>query len=141
CEACRRRGRLDIHHVIKRAQGGSDFDQDRLVALCPPCHARTDAPYGRGRLVVTPCGHGAFRFELVWRAAKWDATGERRQSIGIPGKPYGPAADGAAGAPALDMTRRATAMASEGVPKAGGGSTADSRVGKGGLAQRWRPNL
>ena len=22
-------------HVIKRAQGGSDFDLDRLVALCP----------------------------------------------------------------------------------------------------------
>ena len=40
----------------KRAQGGSHFDLDRLVALCPPCHAQTNAPYVRGRLVVTPLG-------------------------------------------------------------------------------------
>jgi len=42
-----------VHHVVKCAQGGSDFDLDRLIALCPPCHAQTDAPYARGRLVIT----------------------------------------------------------------------------------------
>jgi len=39
--------RLDVHYVLKRAQGGSDFDLDRLVAFChhamprrmPPTHA------------------------------------------------------------------------------------------------------
>jgi hypothetical protein len=33
----------EIHHVVKRTQ--ADFDLDRLVALCPPCHARTYPPY------------------------------------------------------------------------------------------------
>ena len=39
---------------VKRAQGGSDFDLDRLVALCPPCHAQTDAPDRRARRVTSP---------------------------------------------------------------------------------------
>ena len=58
-------------HVVKRAQGGSDFDLDRLVALCLPCHARTDAPYARGRLVVTPLGKGRFTAEVTRGADKW----------------------------------------------------------------------
>ena len=56
--------------VVKRAQGGSDFDLDRLLALCPPCHAQTDAPYARGRLVITQLGTGAF-FRSRSRADKW----------------------------------------------------------------------
>jgi 5-methylcytosine-specific restriction endonuclease McrA len=71
CQACGRGGALEVHHVIKRAQGGSDFDLDRLVALCPPCHARTDAPYARGRLVVTPLGKGRFTAEVTRGADKW----------------------------------------------------------------------
>ena len=35
---------LEVHHVVKRAQGGSDFDLDRLVALCPPCMPRRMPP-------------------------------------------------------------------------------------------------
>jgi len=46
--------------VVKRPQGGSDFDLDRLLALCPPCHAQTDAPYARGRLVITLLGDRRF---------------------------------------------------------------------------------
>src|SRR5262249_37767032 len=53
CQACGTRRGLEVHHVQKRSQGGSDFDLDRLVALCRACHARTDAPYASGRLVVT----------------------------------------------------------------------------------------
>ncbi len=45
------RRRLDVDHVVKRSQGGSDFDLDLLVALCRWCHDQTDAPYERGRLV------------------------------------------------------------------------------------------
>ncbi len=71
CQACHVRTRLEVHHVIKRAQGGSDFDLDRLVALCPPCHAQTDAPYGRGRLVITPLGEGQFTCTVVRGADKW----------------------------------------------------------------------
>ncbi len=63
--------RLEVHHVVKRAQGGSDFDLDRLVALCPPCHAQTDAPYARGRLVITPLGAGRFTVEVTRGADKW----------------------------------------------------------------------
>ena len=68
CQACRVRRRLDVHHVVKRSQGGSDFDLDQLVALCRWCHDQTDAPYERGRLVVTALGAGQFTFEVVPRA-------------------------------------------------------------------------
>jgi 5-methylcytosine-specific restriction endonuclease McrA len=60
-----------LHHAIKRAQGGSHFDLDRLVALCPPCHAQTNAPYVRGRLVVTPLGYGRFTCEVIRGPNKW----------------------------------------------------------------------
>src|ERR1700687_5622168 len=75
CQACRVRTRLEVHHVVKRAQGGSDFDLDRLVALCAPCHARTDAPYARGRLVVMPSGSGRFILEL------WEGTGKETRQV------------------------------------------------------------
>jgi 5-methylcytosine-specific restriction endonuclease McrA len=71
CQACGRGGALEVHHVVKRAQGGSDFDLARLVALCPPCHAQTDAPYARGRLVITPFGDGRFSCEVTQGADKW----------------------------------------------------------------------
>jgi hypothetical protein len=68
---CGRGGALEVHHIVKRAQGGSDFDLDRLVALCPPCHARTDAAYARGRLVITPLGAGRVTIEVMRGADKW----------------------------------------------------------------------
>jgi 5-methylcytosine-specific restriction endonuclease McrA len=66
---------LEVHHVVKRAQGGSDFDLDRLVALCAPCHAQTDVPYARGRLVTTPLGQGRFTFTVVRGTDKWAIRG------------------------------------------------------------------
>jgi hypothetical protein len=75
CQACGRWGALEVHHVVKRAQGGSDFDLDRLVALCPPCHAQTDAPYPRGRLVVMPSSRKRFIFEL------WEGTGKETSQV------------------------------------------------------------
>src|SRR5580765_3154901 len=71
CQACGSWGALEVHHVIKRAQGGSDFDLDRLIALCPPCHAQTDAPYARGRLVITPVGSGRVTIAVIRGADKW----------------------------------------------------------------------
>jgi 5-methylcytosine-specific restriction endonuclease McrA len=65
CQACGRGGRLDVHHLIKRAQGGSDFDLDQLVAVCRRCHEQTDAPYGRRRLLVVGLGAGRFHFQVV----------------------------------------------------------------------------
>jgi len=75
CQACRVRTRLEVHHVVKRAQGGSDFDLDRLVALCPACHARTDAAYVRGRLVIMPLGQGQFTFRVLRATDKWATRG------------------------------------------------------------------
>ncbi len=86
CQACGRPTVLDVHHVVKRSQGGSDFDLDRLVALCRACHERTDAVYCRGRLVVTPVGGGAFRFELVWRPSKWEPAGGDTHRLPTGGK-------------------------------------------------------
>ena len=51
------------------------FDLDRLVALCAPCHTQTDAAYLRGRLVITPLGHGRFTFEIIRGADKWAIRG------------------------------------------------------------------
>jgi HNH endonuclease len=67
CQACGARRRLDVHHVVKRSQGGSDLDLDRLVTLCRWCHDQTDAPYERGRLVMTALSAGQFTSEVVAR--------------------------------------------------------------------------
>ena len=64
-------GPPEVHHVVKRAHGGSDFDLDRPVALRPPCPAQTDAPYARGRLLITPLGEGRFTVEVARGADKW----------------------------------------------------------------------
>jgi hypothetical protein len=53
------------HHVVKSAQGGSDWDLEALLALCRRCHAQTDAPFVRDRLMVMPGGGGQFAFEVV----------------------------------------------------------------------------
>jgi hypothetical protein len=47
------------------------FDLDRLVALCPSCHTQTEAPYVRGRLVITPLGAGRFTIAVTRGADKW----------------------------------------------------------------------
>jgi 5-methylcytosine-specific restriction endonuclease McrA len=74
---------LDVHHVLKRAQGGSDFALDRLVALCRACHDRTDASYAKGRLVVRPLGDGRFAFMVMRGAGKWGAEVEDQwESLG-----------------------------------------------------------
>jgi len=43
----------------------------RLITLCRPCHAQTDAPYARGRLIVTPLGHGQFHCAVIHGPDKW----------------------------------------------------------------------
>jgi hypothetical protein len=63
-------------HVVKRARAArTSIYLDRLVALCPACHAQTDAPYGRGRLVITPLGQGQFTFTVVRGTDKWATRG------------------------------------------------------------------
>jgi 5-methylcytosine-specific restriction endonuclease McrA len=70
CQACGTRSGLEVHHVRKRSQGGSDFELDRLVVLCHACHVQTDAPYAAGRLVITPLGRGRFACEVIHRTSK-----------------------------------------------------------------------
>lgn len=80
CQACGARTRLEVHHVLKRAQGGSDFDLDRLVALCRPCHAQTDAPYAAGRLVIRPGRGGRSILTVIHAASKWTIDRDSRGS-------------------------------------------------------------
>jgi len=61
--------------VVKRSQGGSDWDLDALVALCRRCHAQTDAPFVT-RLHVRGC------------------TKSRRLPAGIDQRPAATAANG-----------------------------------------------
>src|SRR5262247_2772876 len=72
CQACGIRTGREVHHVRKRSQGGSDFDLDWLVTLCRACHAQTDAPYAKRRLVVTPPGSGHFECVVVHARSKRD---------------------------------------------------------------------
>jgi len=87
CQACGLpRCRLEVHHIQKRAQGGSDFDRDWLIALCRECNARTDAPFNQGRLVITPLGDGRFHWEVVQGGSKWSVQqGGRAPAAAPPG--------------------------------------------------------
>jgi 5-methylcytosine-specific restriction endonuclease McrA len=90
CQACNVQTRLDVHHVTKRAQGGSDFDLDRLIALCRDCHARTDAPFRQGRLVITPLGEGRFHCEVRRGDSKWSVQGAGGNVASAPPGPVPP---------------------------------------------------
>jgi HNH endonuclease len=85
CQAC---GiptyRLEVHHTQKRAQGGSDFDRDALIALCRDCHARTDAPFRQGRLVITTLGDGRFGCEVRHGNSKWSVQQGGRDAVAAP---------------------------------------------------------
>ena len=65
-------GDMEIHHVVKRSQGGTD-EPSNLLRLCQRHHAVTDSAYAVGRLVVTRLGEQRFLFEEVWALSKWDA--------------------------------------------------------------------
>lgn len=58
---CRKKSRLEPHHVIKRSAGGPDAIHN-VLSLCHACHRRTDLPLGE-RLVVFSLGPGRFAFE------------------------------------------------------------------------------
>ena len=47
CTQCGRPGRLEVHHIIRVADGGAPFDPDNLRTVCVPCHLRIHG--GRGR--------------------------------------------------------------------------------------------
>ena len=73
CEHCKRKAPLEAHHVKKRSAGGAD-DERNLVALCggpKGCHARTDFPLAKGRLVIEPIGEAYFLFRVVTKPSKW----------------------------------------------------------------------
>jgi 5-methylcytosine-specific restriction endonuclease McrA len=85
CQACGLPTyRLEVHHIRKRAQGGSDFDRDRLIALCRDCHARTDAPFRQGRLVITPFGDGRFGCAVRHGDNKWSVQQAGRDAVVSP---------------------------------------------------------
>jgi 5-methylcytosine-specific restriction endonuclease McrA len=65
-------GPLDVHHCVKRSQGGKDTP-DNAVLLCRVHHDMTDFPLAKGRLVVLPQGEETFQFEMIYAADKWAA--------------------------------------------------------------------
>ena len=73
CRWCRSTGPIELHHVIKRSQGRDDKPENLLTLCGGPggCHARTDAPYRAGRLVVSPLPRGDFHLEIVTKANKF----------------------------------------------------------------------
>lgn len=72
-----RRSMVDVHHVVKRSQGGSDA-LDNLVGLCRRCHDQTDAAWVDGRLVIErlPAADGEaagarFAFLVLYQSPAW----------------------------------------------------------------------
>lgn len=72
CQCCGDEGTLDVHHIIPfRVFVDKDAanDDDNLVALCKPCHRRTDAMH---KWAVIPCG-GAIMMNAggaAWQMAR-----------------------------------------------------------------------
>lgn len=61
----------DVHHVIKRSQGGLDDPDTNLIALCRGHHDQTDSPYYKGRLAITPSGGGTYVCRIYRKDSKW----------------------------------------------------------------------
>lgn len=38
CEKCGNGGRLEVHHIVKMADGGAKYDPDNIKVLCRKCH-------------------------------------------------------------------------------------------------------
>jgi len=57
---CKRRSRLEVHHIVNRSQGGGDTD-DNLLTLCDHHHDQAT----RRRPVFYEAEDGAI--ELAWR--------------------------------------------------------------------------
>lgn len=65
-----RRVAVDPCHIIPRSQGGSDA-LDNLYAGCRAHHRQQDAPYFKGKLLVS----AGPRFRVVTAPDKWAARG------------------------------------------------------------------
>ncbi len=70
CGANELDGPLELHHVRKRSQGRDDCPTN-LITLCRICHARTDCPYIKGRLVVMISMDGGFSLSIATKADKF----------------------------------------------------------------------
>ena len=44
CERCKRRGRLEVHHIHSLARGGKKFDFANVQVLCRQCHFNEHKP-------------------------------------------------------------------------------------------------
>jgi hypothetical protein len=73
CAACGSAEDLQHHHLVTRAEGGSD-DERNLITLCGPCHAklrerRSDGPTAADRLneAAGIAGEAVGRLRVVWR--------------------------------------------------------------------------
>jgi hypothetical protein len=70
--------------VVKRTQGGSDFDRDWLIALYRECHAQMDAAFYQGRLILTPLGDSRYHCEVVHGGSKWSVRQGGREAVASP---------------------------------------------------------
>jgi hypothetical protein len=83
CQICRRRHRLQIHHLRPRSWGGTDEISD-LAAVCTTCHPDL-VPHGPYALVGNPNLPGDLR-----KVHLDDLTPQQRQQIGLPPRRAGP---------------------------------------------------
>ena len=49
CERCRRRGNLELHHIVPLADGGSLIDRNNVEVLCRSCHLAEHHPHDPAR--------------------------------------------------------------------------------------------
>ncbi len=43
CETCGNRGRVILHHIVERKDGGAPFAPSNLIFQCDPCHGKVTA--------------------------------------------------------------------------------------------------
>ena len=67
-QVCSQRA-TDHHHLLKPRR--SHHVPELIVALCRTHHAEVDAPYAKGRLVISPSGDGRFLFRRVYAPDKF----------------------------------------------------------------------
>jgi 5-methylcytosine-specific restriction endonuclease McrA len=85
CEVCTLfpQGPLDVHHVVRRSQGGTDDADSNLTALCRSCHDWTAAAFSsyRGRLVIEPAFPGFFHWRVMRAPSKTEARAGRYEVL------------------------------------------------------------
>ena len=70
-QTCGRGGALEVHHVVKRAQGARTSISTGWCGALSAAPCADGRPQARGRLVITALGAGRFACEIIRGADRY----------------------------------------------------------------------